>query len=326
MSPAKGTRSDAAPLQRKPKTRAGKRALERRAPKLNENPKRLLGVRAMKASRVAVECVRDLLALRKPDAVWLTRRNELRPMDTDTEPSLEFLLQRNDCSLFMLASHQKKRPHNVMIGRAFDGRVLDALELGIQDYRSAQSFRGQGVAGAVLGTQPCMCFLGEAFQTSALHERIRNLLLDVFHGQAVSAVNLAGLDRVVVVAAVDTAQLHFRQYAIQFKKRPDGDTRLPRVQLQEIGPAIDFQVRRTRLAADEQMRRAMPDAKRPRRPATAPDRAATGPRPSKNIRFDAGRSARVGAVYVPRQDLSQLPLAKMNGLRRRSRQRNGGEG
>ena len=39
-----------------------------------------------------------------------------------------------DASLFMVGSHQKKRPHNLVLGRIFDGHVLDMFEFGVENF------------------------------------------------------------------------------------------------------------------------------------------------------------------------------------------------
>ena len=47
-----------------------------------------------------------------------------------------------DCSLFAVGSHQKKRPDNLVLGRVYDSHILDMFELGIQDFKSSNSFDG----------------------------------------------------------------------------------------------------------------------------------------------------------------------------------------
>lgn len=50
--------------------------------------------------------------LKKPNAKLLARKNDIYPFDQ--EESIEFLCDKNDCGLFMLASHTKKRPFNII--------------------------------------------------------------------------------------------------------------------------------------------------------------------------------------------------------------------
>ena len=73
----------------------------------------------------------------------MTKKNEIRPFEDIN--SLEFLSQKNDCSLFMVGSHSKKRPHNLIMGRIFNYQLLDMIELGVLDYKSIESFKSMKV-------------------------------------------------------------------------------------------------------------------------------------------------------------------------------------
>ncbi len=62
------------------------------------------------------------------DAVKYSRNNsEMRPFEAGGEGALESHCARNNCSLFALGSHQKKRPHNLVLGRLFDFRLYDMV-------------------------------------------------------------------------------------------------------------------------------------------------------------------------------------------------------
>ena len=59
--------------------------------------------------------------------------------------------------LFVVDSHSKKRPHNLIFGRMFDHRLYDMLELGVESVRSIKSFGKAGVsvqAGNKVKPQP----------------------------------------------------------------------------------------------------------------------------------------------------------------------------
>ena len=59
--------------------------------------------------------------------------------------------------LFVIDSHSKKRPHNLIFGRMFDHRLYDMLELGVESVRSIKSFGKAGVsvqAGNKVKPQP----------------------------------------------------------------------------------------------------------------------------------------------------------------------------
>lgn len=53
-------------------------------------------------------------------------------MEAGGEVALEFLCQKNECGLFAVASHSKKRPHNIVLGRMFDYHLYDVLEVGVR--------------------------------------------------------------------------------------------------------------------------------------------------------------------------------------------------
>lgn len=45
----------------------------------------------------------------------------------------------------MVASHSKKRPNNLVMGRFFNYQILDMIELGVLDYKSIDSFKSMKV-------------------------------------------------------------------------------------------------------------------------------------------------------------------------------------
>ena len=69
----------------------------------------------------------------------LSKKNDIRPFESIN--SLEFLSQKNDCSLFMVGSHSKKRPNNIVMGRLFNYQLLDMVEFGVLDYQSMDTFK-----------------------------------------------------------------------------------------------------------------------------------------------------------------------------------------
>jgi ribosome production factor 2 len=89
------------------------RAIKAKEPELVEGPKRLLLVRGPSTSETAVSAAKDLMLLKKPDAKALTRKNDIRPFEDVS--SLEFLCDKNECGAFLYVSHNKKRPHNLVL-------------------------------------------------------------------------------------------------------------------------------------------------------------------------------------------------------------------
>ena len=99
---------------------------------------------------------------------------------------LELHSSRHDCSLFALGSHQKKRPHNLVLGRLHDFRLYDMVEFGVRGHRTVQSFGG-GAALAQLGNKPCFVFVGDVFEADPGMRQVKSLLLDYFRGRQVGA-------------------------------------------------------------------------------------------------------------------------------------------
>ena len=144
----------------KPKTARAKRALLARAPRQVETLKKALLLHSGKTSGVLKSLLADLSALKADEALKLSRKNAgVRPFEGGGEASLEFLARKADCSLFALASHSKKRPHNLVLGRMFDFRLLDMVEFGVRARRVAgRPARPQPPAAAAAATLGRRCF------------------------------------------------------------------------------------------------------------------------------------------------------------------------
>ncbi|KAK3735825.1 hypothetical protein QZH41_019922, partial [Actinostola sp. cb2023] len=256
------------------------------------------------------------------------RKNVLKPFEDQT--SLEFFSVKNDASLFAYGSHSKKRPHNLVLGkyttagvgypvlmvgylcnlvlgkykhqefqgfgRIFDGHVLDMIELGIVKFKSLQSFQTRK---CTVGTKPCLLFTGEAFETDTEYKRLKNLLIDLFRGSVIEQVRLQGLEHVIQVTAVEK-NIFLRSYRTVLKK---SGGRVPRVELEEMGPAFDFTLRRTRLASDDLMKSATKVPK------------VTKANKVKNVGYDVF-GTKTGRVHMTRQDYGKLQTRKLKGLKR----------
>ena len=113
-----------------PKNKRKKRAMEARAPKVIENPKTQIVLRGTKTSPLVNDALKDLHKLKDPLSKCLFRRLQ-NTVPFENLGSIQFLAKKNDCSLFVYGTHNKKRPNNLVFGRLFDFELLDMFEFGL---------------------------------------------------------------------------------------------------------------------------------------------------------------------------------------------------
>uniref|UniRef100_A0A8D0GGR8 Ribosome production factor 2 homolog n=1 Tax=Sphenodon punctatus TaxID=8508 RepID=A0A8D0GGR8_SPHPU len=273
----------------KPKTKRAKRFLEKRESKLTENTKNAMLIKGGNANSTVTDALKDIVS------VFTLRKNITRPFDDQT--SLEFFSKKSDCSLFMFGSHNKKRPNNLIIGRMFDYHVLDMIELGIEKLVSLKDIKNSKCPE---GTKPMLVFAGEVFDLNEDYKRLKNLLIDFFRGPTVPNIRLAGLEYILHFTAVD-GKIFMRSYKVLLKK---SGCKIPRIELEEMGPSLDLVMRRTHLASDDLYKLSLKQPK------------AVKPKKKKNISHDVFGTT-YGRIHMQKQDLDKLQTRKMKGLKKR---------
>ena len=128
----------------------------------------------------------------------MTRKNDIRPFE-DITPIEQFASKLNS-PLFMFTSHNKKRPHNLIMGRMFEHNLLDMVEFGIENYKGLNEFK---VSKISTGIKPMLVFNGDIFENNHEYGRIRNLLVDMFHREPAKNIRLQGLEHVISFTARD---------------------------------------------------------------------------------------------------------------------------
>ncbi|KAH9489147.1 rRNA-binding ribosome biosynthesis protein rpf2 [Bulinus truncatus] len=280
----------------KPKTQQGRRALEKKEPKIVENTKSTLFFKGGNTSSIVTQVLKEWNILKKPHATMFSKKNITRPFEDQS--SVEFFTSKADSSLFMFGSHSKKRPHNIVIGRLFDNQVLDMVEFGVEKFVSLQDIKSQKTA---TGIKPCLVFSGEFFEENEENKRIKNLLIDFFRGATVEKVSLNGLEHVISVTAVN-GKIYIRNFRVLKKK---SGSKIPRVELEDMGPSLDLSIRRTRLASNDLFKRALKKA------------ALAKPKKKKNVsRDDLGN--KLGRIHMTTQNFNRLQARKLKGLKRKA--------
>ena len=223
---------------------------------LVEGAKSALLLKGIRCSDNMHAVLKDIRMMKSPYGKLLTKNNIIIPFADEGQQSLEFLTTKNDCSLFALASHNKKRPNNLCIGRTFDRKILDIAELGVMRYKSLGDYAG--TPKKRLGSKPMMLFVGDRWQLKSEYKRLQNLLIDFYRGDPVQKMVLSGLDHIMVFTTADDPNagddskplIHQRVYYCKLKKDPSGG-KAPLPYLTPSGPDMDFIVRRTEFATKD---------------------------------------------------------------------------
>lgn len=78
----------------------------------------------------------------------------------------------------MFCSHTKKRPNNIVIGRTYEHKVLDMVELGLINSTTIEEV----VAGIEVprDVQPFIVFQGDLWESDEEFKKLKNLINDFF--------------------------------------------------------------------------------------------------------------------------------------------------
>jgi ribosome production factor 2 len=279
--------------------------LDKKAPQIVENTRACLLLRGEKCSNIVQLVLADIHLLKSPFTVKFTKKNQIHPFEDAS--SLEFFSEKNDASMIVFANHTKKRPHCLTIVRCFEYKVLDMLELYINPdtLRTLSQFK---TAKPAVGLKPMIAFSGTLFDspTPNAYTLAKSLFLDLFRGQDATEVDVEGLQYIIHFAAeeeqdgIPKSQIHMRVYKIITQR---SGQKLPRIEVEEMGPRIDFRVGRIREADESAMKEAL---KKPKQ---------LEPRTKKNIETDV-IGDKIGRIHTGKQDLGTLQTRKMKGLKR----------
>lgn len=248
----------------------------------------------------------DLYQLRVPLAKKFTKKNAIHPFEDAA--SLEFFSEKNDASILVFGSSSKKRPHTITFVRTFGYKLLDMLELSLDpdSFRTLAQFKNKKCA---VGLKPLLLFAGTPFESPIPNEYTlaKSFLTDFFKGEPADKVDVEGLQYLINIGVRDTVdgeddkpKIHLRAYLIKTKR---SGQRLPRIEVEEMGPRMDFRVGRIQEAEEAMNKEALKRA------------WTTAERPKKNISTDVVGD-KIGRIHLGKQDLKELQTRKMKGLKR----------
>ena len=195
----------------------------------------------------------DIHSLKKPLSVRFTKKNTIHPFEDPS--SLEFFSQKNDTSLLCFASHSKKRPHCLTFTRCFAGKVLDMLEC-LVDPDTARTLAQFGGPKCRTGLKPLLSFSGTQFEDPATSSQFSNkfflaksIFLDFFKGEDAKNMDVEGLQMLISFSAVEQELADGHKHEMVYMRvwrivtRRSGQ-KLPRAEVEEMGPRIDFKLGR----------------------------------------------------------------------------------
>ncbi|OJJ46052.1 hypothetical protein ASPZODRAFT_159644 [Penicilliopsis zonata CBS 506.65] len=288
------------------------RILKAREPQLIEPPKRMLLMHGSKCPVALHTVLKTFHSLTKPNSILFHKKNEnIHPFE-NTE-SMEFLANKNECGIVAFGSSSKKRPNCLTLARIFDSKILDMCELmllpGVDE--TAIPAMNNLTMHIGLGLRPLLLFAGSPWEdpTSNAHVMLKSMFVDMFKGEESDKIDVEGLQYILMVSAEEPTEglssvIHLRWYKIKTKR---SGHKLPRVELDEIGPKFDFKVGRVQEAPRDALKEAMKQAKRPNEDMKT----------KKNIGMDS-IGDKIGRVHLGKQDLGGLQTRKMKGLKRRA--------
>jgi hypothetical protein len=98
----------------------------------------------------------------------------------DLSAEIFFLLFITVC---FAGSHSKKMPNNLVLGRTYDDHIYDLIEVGVENYKSIESYAYDKKLAPKLGTKPFFAFIGEHFESVEELKHLKEMLLDHFKGE-----------------------------------------------------------------------------------------------------------------------------------------------
>lgn len=278
----------------KPSTHKGRKVIVNKEPKLIEDAKQAFCIKGRNTSQIVNDCMKDLYDLKKPDVQMMQKKNDILPFENAT--TIEKFSMKLSAPLFIFGSHNKKRPNNLVFGRMYEHTLLDMVEFGIENYKGLKEYKVPKIS---VGIKPILIFNGELFENNQQYIRIKNLFVDMFQREIVKKIRLQGLEHVLSFTA-DENKIYVRSYRILLKK---SNTRIPRIELEEIGPSIDFSCRRTKLASDDHFNKA---CKKPKDLKV---------KKKKNISTNT-LGTTFGRIHVGAQNINKIQTRKLKGLKK----------
>ncbi|OHT04936.1 Ribosome production factor 2 like protein [Tritrichomonas foetus] len=269
-------------------THKGKKILEDRAPKIQENRKQSLFIKGRKVSQELNYFWDELAKFRYGEIQKYSKNNDFLPFESVAE--VEKACKKFNCSLFTFYSHNKKRPMNVVFGRCFDFVVMEMYEFGVQNFVRATE-GGLPHPEIEPGAVPALIFQGDQWETEFSH--VRSVFMDFFVGEFKGNISPEQIQHALVFTIVEgeITYIACRHYQVQ-----QGATES---KLMQVSPSFDLVPRRKMLPDEAVMQKAL------EKPAQD--------KKKKNItKNELGQV--MGRVFTPKQKVNEIVPKGFRGL------------
>lgn len=159
--------------------------------------------------------MKDFNKLRSEYSTYFSKKHaDILPFESTD--SIEKKCEKMNCSLFGFASHTKKRPHNLILGRTYDKQVLDMAELAIKEYTPISSFKvswsyNQG-SETPKHLKPVLIFQGTVWETSTHLRTLKSIFHDFFRLSSAESVAVKAIRRMLVFGASDESIIWMKHY------------------------------------------------------------------------------------------------------------------
>jgi len=236
------------------------------------------------------------------------KKHDIKPFDDPTP--LYKLTEKQDASLFVMGNNTKKRPNNIIIGRLYNSKILDMLELGITSFKRMAEFPNK--VNFPRGAKPVMIFQGERFEYADEFIKMRNLLSDLFRVQDIENMDISQAKKIMVFTLTGEKTLQLRCFtsnlpsSFEPQSNDSQSQKIPEGSLMEVGPSITFTIRRTYLVSEDALRESL------KKPKVIEKRE----KKEKNIEHNELGQV-LGRLHVQQQDLSTLGLKHIRPIKKR---------
>ena len=281
----------------KPKSHKAKKIIERKEYILQHDPKHTVFMKGNNCSHLWVNTMKELHKMRDPELskTLLQKPNNILPFEDASY--LEKVAYKHDAGFVVWGTHNKKRPNNLIISRLYDMKILDMIEIGIEECKQMQDF--EPTEAIEIGQQPILIFQGDAFDLSEKHLKFKNMMIDFFRIKHLENVNILALQRVITFTAITTdGNIVLQQF--ETGQINEGLAGQSQIETKEVGPKIVMSLRRLK-DADRDTWKA--STKVIKSKAKIQDK-------KHNITYNE-LGQKIGKAYIQQQDLDTLGLRKL---------------